>query len=550
MNGYQRFTVFMRILVFTTDVIPLPGLPTSGTAMRTWGLAQGLKSHGHEIVFSVPKSAIAGLERSTDLGTLPAAVRQEIGELRRLAFDPSNQSAVVSEVGPDAILCGHWPAVMFQTKPSQAVILDLAGPHLLERHYQGTPNHSAAVVGKLHAIAKADSYIVSGPKQRLYFLSFMLRAGVHDADKRISTITMPLPPNPQARAREASNAYPRFFFGGVFLPWQDPSWALEQVVSEVEQRHQGGLLLVGGSHPNYPIKSGIYDRLFQRLDRTAVVERKPMLPYERFLDELDRADVAIDVMKWNLERELAITIRTTSFLWSGVPVIYNNYADLSELIERYDAGWTVAPGDDRKLKGVFEEIYSDRSAVAKKSANALRLAADVFAWDRAVAPLLSRLQPQSRESARETDIILDFPDDAGLAITAASPIEQRFLARLDGLSRIECRMATHGRVPRKPLTATVFRVRDASRELVHRTDAAPSSIRNNDWLTLDLPVLPDSAGQEFVLRFESQETDPEFAVCPWAVKGQPFPLLGVQRGVDALPYTSLCLRTTCTVGGA
>ncbi len=540
----------MRILVFTTDVIPLRGLPTSGTAMRTWGMAKGLECHGHEVVFSVPKSALQGLERSTDLASLDADVRASIAALKALAFDPANQSQVVSEVAPDAILCGHWPAVMFQTKPSQPLIVDLAGPHLLERHYQGTPNHSAAVVGKLHALAKADSFIVSGPKQRLYFLSFLLRAGVPDAAQRISTITMPLPPPLPERAASSAPAFPQWIFGGVFLPWQDPSWALEGLASQIEARGRGRLTLIGGSHPSYPIKSGVYEKLFRRLDRMNGVERKPMMPYEQFCRELQSADVAIDVMAWNLERELAITIRTTSFLWAGVPVVYNNYADLGALIERFDAGWTVAPGDDRRFAAITDEIFSSPETVLAKSRNATRLAREIFSWDRAVEPLLGRLLPHSREAARETDIILDFPDDAGLAVTADSPIEQRFLARLDGLSRIECRLATHGRSLRSPLVASVFRVGADTRDLVVRAETAPGQVRNNDWHVIELPPLGDSAGAEFILRLESSERDPAFAVCPWAVKGQPYPLLGIKRGGADLPHTSLCLRTTCSLGGA
>ena len=541
----------MRILVFTTDIIPLPGLPTSGTAMRTWGLAQGLACHGHEIVFSVPKSAIAGLERTVDFSSLDSQVRNTLSELKRLSFDPSNQSQVVSEVSPDVILCGHWPAVMFQTKPSQAVVLDLAGPHLLERHYQGTPNHSAAVVGKLHAIAKADAFIVSGAKQRLYFLSFLLRAGIPQAEQRISSIYMPLPPNPVERTSQASSPedYPRYIFGGVFLPWQDPSWSLGGIVSEIERRDQGKLLLVGGSHPSYKIKGGVYEKLFARLDKSPRVERKPMMPYESFLKELEKADVAIDVMAWNLERELAITIRTTNFLWSGVPVIYNNYADLGSLITSYDAGWTVAPGDDIGLRNICDEIHADPKLLLAKSRNATRLAREQFSWDRAVEPLLKFFTPLSREAVRETDIILDFPDDAELKVTANSPVEQRFLSRLDGLARIECRIATHNRIPRHPLNVSVLQVKGADRTLVTKVSAEPNSIRNNDWLCIDINPLPDSAGNEFILRLESEERDSECAISPWAVKGQPYPLLGISHGNSALPHTSLCLRTTCVVGG-
>jgi hypothetical protein len=146
----------MKFLVFTTDLIPLAGLPTSGTALRTFGLIQGLRAHGHEVVVSVPHSAAEGFKKNTDVASLSEAVQAEFKALLDLSFDVSNQPGIVSSISPDAVICGHWPAMTLSRKPSQAVILDLAGPHMLERHYQGMPNQAGAVLGILSAMAHAD----------------------------------------------------------------------------------------------------------------------------------------------------------------------------------------------------------------------------------------------------------------------------------------------------------------------------------------------------------------------------------------------------------
>jgi len=544
----------MKVLVFTTDVIPLHGLPTSGTALRTYGFIQGLRANGHQVTVSVPRSALTGMLKNIDQASLPPAVRNEIESLHPLAFDPTNQSYIVNELQPDLILCGHWPAYAFQTRPAQPVVVDLAGPHLLERHYQGTPNHLGAALSKLGVIASADHFIVSGPSQRRYFLAFAMRAGVTNPEKRMIEIAMPLSPDVPTRDFSGfpSAEYPRFIFGGVFLPWQDPSNALEQISESIAAKGRGKLTLIGGSHPNYKIKEGIYTKLFAALSKNPAVEKLPMLPYDEFQQHLSKSDVAVDLMKWNLERELAMTIRSTTYLWSGLPIIYNDYADLGRLIKRYDAGWTCSPSEPAQLRSIVEEIYRSPEVVRRKSENASRLAREVFAWDRAVQPLLTQLERQDAGAAKETDIVLDFPDRADLIVSDGKPVEQIFFTRVDGLTRIECRMATHGKEVSDPVRFALYEIEgeapssSQNRKLVAEKTAVGRELKNNEWFTLETAPISRSAGKTFALRIESSAAPATASVAPWAVRGRPFPLLTLSHGAQPIDDLSLCLRTTCT----
>ena len=544
----------MHVLVFTTDVIPLPGLPTSGTALRTWGLIQGIRAHGHKVTISVPKNALKGARAIAQEKDRTGTLASQLKELQENSFDSINQQSIIQDLKPDVILCGHWPAMTLQSKPAQPLIIDLAGPHLLERHYQGMRNHVGAVLGKLHAISSADYFIVSGPKQRLYFMSFLLRAQIDQPEKRMVTIPMPLDPSTPVHPR-GNGDYPHFIFGGVFLPWQNPRFALEHVAEALTERNQGKLTLIGGKHPNYSIDEGVYDTLFKNLSRNPRVETKPMLPYEKFVEELGAADVAVDLMSWNLERELAMTIRSTTYLWSGLPVIYNDFADLGSLIAKYDAGWCVPPENPGALRSVIDQIYSNPAAVRGKSANATRLARDLFSWDTAVEPLLQLFGSSSRARPREVDIIVDFPDSAAFPLIAGKSVEQQFVCRLDGLSRVECRLATHDVSPRDPITFSLFELEkngsasgsSASRLLVAQQQIEGNAIKNNEWFALDLEPVQDSAGRSFVFRMESEASAKEGA-SPWAVKGQPYPLTSFSYGGSRIDHTALCLRTTCTGG--
>lgn len=537
----------MRIIVFTTDTLPLPGFPTSGTALRTYGLIQGLRAHGHEVIVSVPRQALNGLQKSVTSANSSPHILDEIRRWSELAFDSSNQRKILTKVNPEVIICGHWPAMIMPLKPSQLLIIDLAGPHLLERHYQQAPNQDGAILGKISILASADYYIVSGPSQQRYFLSFLTRGNVRNPEARMIQITMPLNPELPAHTRnpQTSDNFPQFIFGGVFLPWQDPSHALTHLATTLEKRNQGGLTLIGGKHPNYDVKEGIYTKLFELLAQNTRIQRQPMLPLEQFIEALTTADVALDVMKWNLERQLAVTIRSTTYLWSGVPIIYNNYADIARLIERYDAGWTVPPEDSPALDQVFDEIYRDPARVREKSNNARQLAQAEFAWDKAVSPLLSLLSSPPIANRTEIDIIVDFPESADLFVCREHPLKQEFICRMNGLSKVECRVATHNREIKKPVTFSLFQVDQGKHSLLVKRVGDKSTLINNEWFSLETSPIQDSAGKKFILEICDESSASHEGISPWAVKSTPYPLVGLHYGTKHLKHMSLCLRTSC-----
>jgi len=60
------------------------------------------------------------------------------------------------------------------------------------------------------------------------------------------------------------------------------------------------------------------------------------------------------------EREL-FTTRTVEYLWCGLPVIYNNYAEITDYIREYNAGWIVDPQDREAIATVLNEIFEQQN---------------------------------------------------------------------------------------------------------------------------------------------------------------------------------------------
>ena len=92
-------------------------------------------------------------------------------------------------------------------------------------------------------------------------------------------------------------------------------------------------------------------------------------------------------MKRNAERELAFTTRTVVYLWCGLPVIYNDYSELSDYIREYNAGWTVDPEDRDAIRAVLKDIFEHPEQIRERSRNAQRLVQERLNWDLTIDPL-------------------------------------------------------------------------------------------------------------------------------------------------------------------
>jgi GT2 family glycosyltransferase len=365
-----------RVLVISSDILPFPGLPTVGSGLRAWGIGQGLISRGHEVLFSMPRAAVGGRE---DL------ISEDV---RELTWETFSLGDVVRKADPDVIVVCNWPVMALL--PTELlgipVVLDQHGPHFMEREYQKAGDPADNTAHKLIALSKADFFTCAGQKQWHYFQSWLERAGWTEGERSERSAVIPVSLSPDLPARHPDERL-SFVYGGVFLPWQDPSLALSVLVEALDESNGGTLYFYGGRHPVYPVDTGIYTDLLERLQRSRHVVAPGMVSHDELIARYTRAHVAVDVMKRNPERELAFTTRTVEYLWCGLPVIYHDYAELSDYIREYNAGWTVDPTDSRAIRAVFDEILSRPECLNERSLAAQRLVRERLTWDKTIAPL-------------------------------------------------------------------------------------------------------------------------------------------------------------------
>ena len=375
-----------RILVVSGDILPFPGCPTTGAGLRAWGLAKGLESRGHHVIAAMPESA------AQTMASIPA-------ELSPLLYTPQELPQFIARHAPDVVVLQHWwLANYLEASPDYPVVIDFHGPLLLETQFQANPALERLRRDKIRALHKADFFTCAGEKQRYYFFPWLMLAGCDLRGELIQAIPVSLSPDLPAHQSEGE---PSFVYGGVFLPWQDPILPLRTLIETLETRQRGILKFFGGKHPVVSVPTGKFEELRAELRRSSRARLQPMIPRDQLIQAYCRSHVAIDLMQRNAERELAFTTRTVEYLWCGLPVIYNNYAELSGYIADYQAGWTLDPADPAGLRRVLNDMLDDPAMLETRSRNAQRLARERLTWDRTIAPLDAFCrQPRKREKGQ------------------------------------------------------------------------------------------------------------------------------------------------------
>lgn len=366
-----------RVLVVAADVLPLPGLPTTGAGLRSWALGKGLETRGHEVIFSMPQIF-------TD------SSREAPNDVAVHAWTPDNLDSVVASVDPDVAVFCHWPALCVERKLEIPTVLDFHGPHILERVFQDHGHLETNAREKITAISKADFFTCAGEKQKYYFLAWLLMAGVDVTADVATDVIAPIPVSmsPELPTHEWSDSEPVFVYGGVFLPWQDPSLGLRLTVEAMERAGHGTLKFFGGKHPGHRIgKLEAFEQRVDQLIHSPRVEMPGLVPHDDLIDIYRRADVALDLMAQNHERELAFTTRTVEYLWCGLPVIYQDYAELATYIREYEAGWTVDPADEAQVRQAIEQALNDPTERRRRGENAQQLVRERLTWDQTIERL-------------------------------------------------------------------------------------------------------------------------------------------------------------------
>ncbi len=395
-----------RVVLITTEPLPLEGWPTTGAGLRAWGLAQGLRSRGHEVKLLMPDDALAAFSSPKDVKPPTKVFPDWIGTFHRkkLAEDERVRNC-------DVIVLQHWGIARDLGEVHVPLAMDLAGPHLLERQLWGSLCSEGDVSEKLDALRRADFVTASGERQRLYFLPYLAMAGWDIASP--GEVLPVIPFSLRADAMPAPVCADRFNYGGFLLPWQDPSDCLEIVMEELSTAGHGELVFIGGAHPHADVSRGRFEPLLERLKNHPRVRMFEPMSYDDYTAQLRQGGIALDLMARNAERELAFTTRTVQYMACGLPVIHDDYSELGEWIRNAGAGWTFNSRDKDGLRTLVRNLLNGTTDPTPQARAARNLVAEKLDWEKTIGPLVQFCaEPRAREEKLSARLASE--DRAGL----------------------------------------------------------------------------------------------------------------------------------------
>lgn len=384
------------ILILTSEPLPLPGLAATGAGLRAWQLREGLRAAGlyaeAAMPLAVARRSRVGREGEAATGDLPE-------EFRRHTFPLDDVPGFLMARRPDVLLLQHWGLFERLGDWSGPLAIDLAGPHVLERAFWGSAAPANDIAQKLEALRRADFIVCSGRYQRHYFWPFLMQAG-RGADE----LDMPVIPFCWPRAADAPMGDParqeKFVYGGMLLPWQDPSRPLTWLLEAMDEAGRGELLFIGGAHPAGDVSRGRFEDLMAKLERHPRVTMTGRMAFDDYVLEIARCGWAMDVMASNAERELAFATRTVVYMAAGLGLLIGDYTEMGPLVARYGAGRALRPDDETAFKAAAREILDGKFSQEDAARGAQELIKAELATEKFIAPLAEFCRNPKRRSVR------------------------------------------------------------------------------------------------------------------------------------------------------
>ena len=362
-----------KILIITHGMFPIAGQSVTGNGIRAWGLAMGLKTHGHHITYTTHITTAHTIPKQS---TVELATYDTDQELHRL----------IQQQQPDVIIVGYWELIRsLPTDLDIPIVLDLLAPRLLEMEFQSQYDVETEAVDYIKCLNAADYFLCCTQRQKAFHTSWLLMSGINCQQSPIDVI--PISVNPVLPQRFiTSDKKTTFLYGGVHWPWRNPSYWLQPLLDTLLEKQQGYCQLIVGK---YPLSEGKTDDFVvpNQEKYQSVLKLSEFLPYDAMEKLYLQADVGIELGQENCERELSFSFRIVDYLRCGLAVICNDFLEVAALIKRYDAGWVVPNNDETALRKLVQHILANPEELSIKQQNAQKLAQSEFNWYQTIQPL-------------------------------------------------------------------------------------------------------------------------------------------------------------------
>jgi hypothetical protein len=357
-----------EIVVIANDVVPGMSLPVAAPGLRAWGLAHGLRCHGHRVTVAVDARVVA---RAWDRQFPPPRPRDTI------LVAPPQMGDLVRTRRPRAVILTNARHIdeLGQVGES-ALIYDFFAPKMLEFQQEEPWEGQVASLAefrerKLTALRQSAAVIINGAKKQEYVANWLARAGCSDTPTEI--VNMPVAPYGPS---SYSGGPLHVVIAGYIQSWSYPGEWAEAVTPFIRD---GSIILhvIVGAHWSGQRTPAVLPRTFGSLAALDGVRSHGVMEYADFRRFMGSCHVSIDLFERNPERELAFVTRTAVALAGGLPVIHVPFTEVSPLIERADAGWVLECDQIELLTSALKAATEDQATLERKQAGARQVAAEL-----------------------------------------------------------------------------------------------------------------------------------------------------------------------------
>ncbi len=385
----------MRVIVLSNDVIPGFNVPVAAPGLRAAGIAEGLRSYGHEVTVAVPEDLLAQLF-GADVPPAPVGAR---------VVAPPAFMALIDGIEPDAVVFINANLTP-HLHPRDGVhfVYDLFAPKVLELEAStGSPaaelerKIADLTAVKTRALGLANAVWVNGARKLDYAHEWLHRDDVAKwrsefgtgpaGDVEVTVVDMPVPLPHEVAALD--NPKPldgravRLGIAGYAQQW-----------STLDEVHPGHQRLVDAGYELHALLPGHWGGNSDSVPTCALpdaaVRHAGPLGFSEFAAWVQSMDAMVDVFAPSPERRFAMITRSAVAMRLGVPLIHAVDSEISDIVTANNAGWVLDPSNATQWQHVVDEL-ADPVIVAAKAAGARQASLTRFAPDAALRHASERL---------------------------------------------------------------------------------------------------------------------------------------------------------------
>ena len=331
-NSYGGSRLKSFVIVSQGPVPSTSKTLVEGGGLRVWSLAEGLRSHGHNVRIAVPRSHF-----TTSRGGV---------------FPYSDVQDIVDEVSPNDTVIANYAhnisgAIFAQVPKNVTRIADAYVPihvevsardEITDAQIVSTFNNTSEVW--LDALSRSDAILVASKEQKIYYTGvlFTLKkinpSNYRDAPILIAPLGVRSAlPRPKRKDRVRDQPLSILWWGG-FYPWFDFQ-ALPIIAEELRVLDPNAKLKIAGAVNPFVNEKSFSDpaeKVLAKLRKFDNVEFLPWVPFSKRFSIFNDADVVLSLNKMGPETTLSWRTRYVDILEQAMPIATNGGDPFGELL--------------------------------------------------------------------------------------------------------------------------------------------------------------------------------------------------------------------------